>query len=360
MDYADDTSIAVIHLDCPNRLMIRLWLACAIALTLGIMLLAIERMALAAPTEEDLPPVVSGHASSPDFSARDSATTGQSDEEAPGRASVPDSEGSSTSYGHRTDSDTERPALAPHNYFPYTIRPGDTPQSIANIFGIETSELNRINHITDDTGLIVGHTLRIPNPYVARMRDLQGQIDRLTADSAQTDQEANTARTQLTAAQAQVHDLAASNRDLARQVVMLPWWRVATYMAAAAAVVMFGVMLLALIEWLNLRGRFRAVAEMNEALRRLDYRYRTTVAKAELRLQELYGRRRRGLEDGQDRPRITEDVELERLHQQLKEILETHLARLGPPGERARRARWRELIGGIGAPAEAEARSARR
>jgi hypothetical protein len=125
-----------------------------------------------------------------------------------------------------------------------------------------------------------------------------------------------------------------------------------------AAVLMFGMMAVALFEWLTLRGRFRAVAEMNEALRRLDYRYRGAVAKAELRLQELYGRRRRGFEDGQDRPRIAEDAELERLHAQLKEILETHLSRLGPPGERARRARWRELIGGIGAPAEA--RSARR
>ena len=186
------------------------------------------------------------------------------------------------------------------------------------------------------------------------------KIDRLTADRAQIDRDANNAKNQLNAAQDQVRDLSASNRELARQIVVLPWWRTATYMSGAAAVLMFGAMIATLIEWLNLRGRFRAVAEMNEALRRLDYRYRTTVAKAELRLQELYGRRRRGLENGQDRPRIAEDAELERLHQQLKEILETHLARLGPPGERARRARWRELIGGIGAPAEAEARSARR
>ncbi|MGH8336055.1 MAG: LysM peptidoglycan-binding domain-containing protein, partial [Gammaproteobacteria bacterium] len=260
-------------------------------MTLAIMLLAIERMAVAAPTEEDLPPAVSGHASSPGSSAMDSVNSDQSDDNTPARASRPDTEASADASGQGTRTDTARPVPAPRNYFPYTIRSGDTPQSIANIFGIQTAELTRVNHITDDTGLIVGHTLRIPNPYLARMRDLQGQVDRLTAGSAQTDEEANAAKNQLTAAQAQVRDLTASNHDLARQVVVLPWWRAATYMGALAAVLMFGVMIVALIEWLNLRGRFRAVAEMNEALRRLDDRYRTTVAKAELRLQELYGRR---------------------------------------------------------------------
>jgi LysM repeat protein len=320
------------------------------------MLLVMKRMALATPTEEDLPATASGHASSPDASPPNAAMSDQPDDNTAPRAARTDTEASSDASSQPDESGTS----LPHNFFPYTIRPGDTPQSIANIFGIETTELTRINHITDDTGLIVGHTLRIPNPYLARMRELEGQIDRLTADRAQIDQEATTAQNRLTAVQAEVRDLTATDHDLARQVVVLPWWRAATYVGTVAAVLMFGVMIVALIEWLNLRGRFRAVAEMNEALRRLDYRYRTTVAKAELRLQELYGRRRRGLEDGQDRPRIAEDAELERLHQQLKEILETHLARLGPPGQRARRARWRELIGGIGAPAEAEARSARR
>jgi hypothetical protein len=127
---------------------------------------------------------------------------------------------------------------------------------------------------------------------------------------------------------------------------------------AIAAVVMFGMMVAAVIEWWNLRSRYRAVAEMNESLRRLDYRYRMVMAKAELRLQELYGRRRRGIEDGQERPRIPEEIELEKLDLQIKEILESYLERLGPPNGRARRARWRESIGAVGAPIEA--RTARR
>ena len=338
--------------------MTRLRLALTIALTLPILLFATGRAVTAAPTEEDLPPVASHHMSAP---VRPQAADLNSD--GSGDSTAPPIRPATETPSEAAPSSTEHGAARPShvaNFFPYTIRPGDTPQSIANTFGLATAELTKINHITDDTGLIVGHSLRIPNPYLAQMRELEGQVDRLSAERTEINQQATTAQSQLENVQAQFDHLKDSDHDLAHEVVALPWWRAATYMAAAAAILMFGVMIVALIEWLNLRGRFRAVAEMNEALRRLDYRYRITVAKAELRLQELYGRRRRGLEDGQDRPRIAEDTELERLHQQLKEILETHLARLGPPGERARRARWRELIGGIGAPAEAEARSVRR
>ncbi|HEX4208940.1 MAG TPA: LysM peptidoglycan-binding domain-containing protein [Candidatus Binataceae bacterium] len=343
---------------CPNRPLPQLRLACAVVYTVILallLLLVVQLPALATPSEEDFPST-----SDPNTQnlADPNAVSPDQAEHSPVRPERPVAESSHDASNQGDETESARPT--PRNFFPYTIRSGDTPQSIANIFGIETTELTRVNHITDDTGLIVGHTLRIPNPYLARMRELEGQIDRLSAERAEIDHRANSAQGQLDAAKAQVHDLSASTRELTREVITLPWWRAATYMAAAAAVFMFGMMLVALIEWLNLRGRFRAVAEMNEALRRLDYRYRTTVAKAELRLQELYGRRRRGLEDGQGRPRIPEDAELERLHQQLKEILESHLARLGPPGERARRARWRELIGGIGAPAEAEARTLRR
>ena len=79
----------------------------------------------------------------------------------------------------------------------------------------------------------------------------------------------------------------------------------------------------------------------------------TSSSKAELRLRELYGRRRRGIQDGQERPKLPEGLEIEELSRQLKEVLEHHLARLGPPGESAQRARWRERVSGIGSPVEA-------
>ena len=47
-------------------------------------------------------------------------------------------------------------------------------------------------------------------------------------------------------------------------------------------------------------------------------------------MQELYGRRRRGIQDGQERLKLPEETEIEELNRQLKEVLEHHLERLGP------------------------------
>jgi LysM repeat protein len=250
------------------------------------------------------------------------------------------------------------PPAQPHASFPYSIRPGDTLGAIAAQFGIAVADLRRINRVGEDTDLIVGQTLRIPNPFLARERELTNEIDRLSRDKQASDEHAARVERGLTATRAQAQDLTASNARYVRDNHALPWWRTFGLGAATAAVLMLGAMLLALSEWWMLRSRFRAVAEMNESLRRLDYKYRAALAKAELRLQELYGRRRRGLQEGQERPRIPEEIEIEQLNRQLKEVLEDHLARLGPPGESVRRARWRERISGIGSPVEA--RSARR
>jgi LysM repeat protein len=254
-----------------------------------------------------------------------------------------------------------RPALAPaqpHRTFLYTIRPGDSLGSIANQFGVSIDELSRLNHLDQDAELYSGSTIRIPNPFIAHERDLNAQIDRLTAENQQA--AAATAKAQATAQSltAKANDLAAANAEYAHELKTLPWWRGASVTAIAAALVMLGVMLVALFEWWILRNRFRAVAEMNDSLRRLDYKYRAALAKAELRLQELYGRRRRGIQDGQERAKIPEEIEIERLSYELKEILEHHLRRLGPPSRRADRARWREVVDGIGSPVEA--RSVRR
>ena len=139
---------------------------------------------------------------------------------------------------------------------------------------------------------------------------------------------------------------------------MLPWWRAAALLAAGAAALMLGIMLVAVIQWIVARSRFRAVAEMNESLRRLDYKYKAALAKAELRFQELYGRRRRDIQEGQERAKTAEESEIEQLNRQLKEALERLLQRLEPASATAGRARWRERLAGIGAPMEA--RSIRR
>ena len=179
----------------------------------------------------------------------------------------------------------------------------------------------------------------------------------MSIDKQEAERKADQATSALASLHTQLETAATSNAHYEHDLHSLPWWRTAAWAAAIAGVVMFGMMIAALIEWWNLRSRYRAVAEMNESLRRLDYRYRMAMARAELRLQQLYGRRRRGFEEGQE-PKIPEEAEIEQLDLQIKEILESYLERLGPPNNRARRARWREAIGAVGAPIEA--RTARR
>jgi len=139
---------------------------------------------------------------------------------------------------------------------------------------------------------------------------------------------------------------------------MLPWWRAALYSAVIVSLLLFGVAALTVLEWFLLRRRYIAAAEFNESLRRLDQRYKALFAKAELRMQELYGRRRRGISEDHERPRIPEEADLERLDQQLHDVLERHLKQLGGPVRPRRRTRWDEEFGTVASPVEA--RSARR
>jgi LysM repeat protein len=239
-----------------------------------------------------------------------------------------------------------------HATFPYTIRPGDSLGSIANQFGISLGELSRVNRINEETELMVGRLLRIPNPAVAHERDLTAQIDQLQRDKQDATDRARQAETRLTAARGSLQTLTAEERELSHDARSLGWWRGATYVLAGVAFLLLGAMLLTLIDWWMLRNRFRAVAEMNVSLRRLDHKYKIALAKGELRLQELYGRRRRGLHEGQERPKLAEEAEMEALTRELKTVLEHHLEQLGPAGPGAQRAQWRERIARIGAPAE--------
>ncbi len=268
------------------------------------------------------------------------------------KAAPPDNESATQSEG--TSPDTPQPRAT----FPYTIRSGDSLGSIAGEFGVDVAQLAHLNRMTEDTELIAGDTLKIPNPFLAREREQNLELDKRTLEAQVAEQKAEKVQSALESTRAQLDELTTSNQQYVHNLRALPWWRTAAVATAVAAVLMFGVMLAALMEWWILRGRFRAVAELNDSLRRLDFKYKSALAKAELRLQELYGRRRRGLQDGQERAQMPEELEIERLTHELKEILEHHLARLGPPSAISMRARGRELIGTIGSPVEA--RGARR
>jgi LysM repeat protein len=265
------------------------------------------------------------------------------------------SEGESTQVPGSVLPEVSRP---PRTVFPYTVRSGDTPSGIAALFGVPLADLLRVNHLGEDSELMTGDTLRVPNPFLAHERELSSEVDRLTAEKQAAEQRANKTEENIAGLRSQLQDLNAANKQYRHDLHTLPWWQATALLCAGAAALMLAIMLVAVIQWIVARSRFRAVAEMNESLRRLDYRYKAALAKAELRFQELYGRRRRGIPEGQERPLTPEESEIEQLNRQLKEVLERHLRRLEPSGSNAARARWRERLAGIGAPMEA--RSIRR
>jgi len=246
----------------------------------------------------------------------------------------------------------------PRAVFPYTVRSGDTPIGIASLFGVPVADLLRLNHLHPESELMIGDTLRVPNPFLARERELSSELDRLSADKQAAEERAQKSQQAISELRAQVEDLSASNKHYGHDLHVLPWWRAAALVAAGAAALMLAIMLAAVIQWIIARSRFRAVAEMNESLRRLDYKYKAALAKAELRFQELYGRRRHSFAEGQEQLKTPEEIEIEQLNRQLKEVLQQHLQRLEPSSSTAGRARWRERLASVGAPMEA--RSVRR
>jgi LysM repeat protein len=348
------------RIDLLRRRMTGIRRALFIALTFCALALIVPGPANAAPIEEDIPQAPAPR----HVKARPAVTPAASDDLAPASEDVnngqpiTDSAVAPAAGSGSLLPPVASPAATVHKYFPYTIRSGDSLQVIADLFGVQVADITRANHRLADGDLMAGDTIRIPNPFVTREAELNAEIERLSIDKQEAERKLEQATNALATVRSQLDEATASNAHYTHDVHVLPWWRAAAWGAAIAGVVMFGMMIAAVIEWWNLRARYRAVAEMNDSLRRLDNRYRMVMAKAELRLQELYGRRRRGIEEGQDRPKIPEEIELERLDLQIKEILEAYLERLGPPGSRTRRAQWRESIAAVGAPIEA--RTARR
>jgi LysM repeat protein len=250
----------------------------------------------------------------------------------------------------------------PANTIPYTIRPGDTIGAIAQMFGTTPEEIAHANRIHIDDGLIAEEVLKIPHPFVTELNNLKSQVETLNAQSQAAQQKADSSEEKIKGLESQVQELTGDNRELQTSVKILPWWRATAVSLGLAAAIMFGAMILTLFEWWRMRRRFIALAEMTDALSRLDYKYKAMFAKAELRLQQLYGRRRQGITEGQPRPKMPEEIEIERLNEELKEILENHLQRLGArlPGSRRRKG-WRDMFGGSSEVTSAvEARSIRR
>jgi len=280
---------------------------------------------------------------------REPSATTRAAEQTPGEAPA-------TSYPEAEA--VPKPPPPPRKTFPYTIRSGDSMGSIASMFGLTAEELAHINHMHPDDELMAGDELKVPNPFIAQVNGLQAQVKTLSAQAQSAQLKADSDERELSGLRDKVQDLTSDNQSLNSSLRLLPWWHATALSTTVAALIMFGVMVVTLFEWWRMRRRYVALAGLADDLGRLDYKYKAMLAKAELRLQQLYGRRRGGMTEGQPRPKMPEEIEIERLNEELREVLERHLTRLGARSRTRKRARWRELFGGVDSPVEA--RSARR
>ncbi len=259
---------------------------------------------------------------------------------APAASSAPKT---AASFAHRASA-----AATTRKYFPYTVASGDTLGRISSFFGIDLDALAHLNRIHPDEELFVGEKLKIPNPFEAERHSLQHELAALQADNQQTHDKLGKAEAELLSLKEHNDSLTAENATLRHGVETLPWWRGAALGVGAAALLMLGVTVLTLFEWWMLRRRFAVVSDLATALGHLDVKYKETLAKAELRMQQLYGRRRPGMPvDESEHPAKTqEEIEIERLNRQLRTVLEDYLDRLGIRQSGAKRSgRVREMVG---------------
>jgi LysM repeat protein len=317
-------------------------------------LLLLLTMLVAAPALAQAPDAASSAAaphssygSEPPLSVR-SAPAASLAVPAPAASAPRDAEDTSEASPSGAVSASEAKAYKSHKFFPYAVRPGDTLGSIAQYFGMQADDLARVNRLHEDEELDVGQILKIPNPFEASNRNLEAQVQQLSDQN-------RAAQAKIDQAQAQASTLGNSNSELTAQnatlkdaVKVLPWWRGTALAVGAAALLMLGVTALTLFEWWMLRRRFLALSDLAMSLSRLDVKYKETIAKAELRMQQLYGRRRpagapENLLGGLKTP---DEIEVERLSHELRATLERHLEQLGVRGRRTIGARWREVLGG--------------
>jgi LysM repeat protein len=273
----------------------------------------------------------------------------------PSRVTRPETAQAETTDTDQSGQQQEQKPTKPANMIPYTVRAGDTVGAIASMFGITPEALARANRMHVDDELQIDEVLKVPHPFTTEVETLKSQVEQLSVQQQTAVQKADAAEEQVKSLQSQVQELTGDNQELQSGVKLLPWWRATAVSLGLLALLMVCVVLVAMFEWWRIRRRFVALASMTDALSRLDYKYKAMFAKAELRLQQLYGRRRGGIPEGQPRPRMPEEMEIERLNEELKQILEVHLQRMGARLPGSRRKGWREVLGSgdVGSTVEA-------
>jgi len=325
-----------------------------------LLTVSIAAPALAQDTSSSAAPAHPAEVTTPPLSVL-SAPAGSIARPAPVAAAPREVEDTSVSSATAA-STSDAKAAKSHKFFPYSVRPGDTLGTIAQFFNMPVADLARINKLHEDDDLDVGQLLKIPNPFEASNRTLSVQVEQLS-------EQTRTAQAKIDQAQAQATSLSNSNAELTGQnatlkesVKALPWWRGTALAVGGAALLMLGVTALTLFEWWMLRRRFLALSNLAMSLSRLDVKYKETIAKAELRMQQLYGRRRpagapENLLGGM---KTADEIEVERLSHELRATLERHLEQLGVRGRRTIGAKWREVLGGEEEPSPSTPRPYRR
>jgi LysM repeat protein len=241
-----------------------------------------------------------------------------------------------------------RPAVPirpqPAKAIPYTVRPGDSIGTVAAMFGISPDDLARANRIAPDDELISGDVLHVPNPFASEVATLRSQVATLNSQVNAAQGKTDSSDSQIHQLKDQVAELRDDNDSYQASLKILPWWRATAITMGGVAIAFFVVAGIAMFEWWRMRRKLVAVAELSASLTRLDYKYKSMIAKVELRLQQLYGRRRAGMTEGQPRPKLQEEMEIERLDDELREILRAQLEKLGAQlGRPRKRSSVREM-----------------
>jgi LysM repeat protein len=261
------------------------------------------------------------------------------------------------------DSDLEnpaRPGSSAHAQFLYTMRPGDSLSAIAAMFGLDVQELARANHLSVDSVLLSGKTLKIPNPFLERVRRLTAQIDELKKAVAKATNKAAAAALKSRSSYEKIESLTANNKELRRETVELPRWRETAATFGIIALLTLGATMVMLFEWWLLRRRFAIQIAITDSLTGLDQKYKHLLAKAELRFQKLYGQKRPVGADTFEHGKTTNETEIEGLDRELHKALQKQLRSLGVTrfNRPRRNGLWRRILGDLEPPIDA--RSARR
>ncbi len=258
------------------------------------------------------------------------------------------------------DRETPEPtASTPHAKFPYTVQPGDSLSVIAKTFGLDVEDLARTNHLSVDAVLLSGKTLKIPNPFLQQIRSLTAELERLKKVNATAEAKMDALAINNRLADEKIESLTATKNALRREAAAMPPWREATTTFGIIALLMFGVTMVTLFDWWLLRRRFAMQVAFVNSLADLHRKYKHLLANAELRFQNLYGRRQLASPETAERSKTAAEIEIERLSRELREALDQlqslSAARLNRP---RRKGFWHEVFGDV--EPRIDGRSARR